>query len=166
MAHFIVPFLEESFRPLVWDYEPFSGRSWNELARLAQHVDAMRQQCRDGVSRRKDAFEVDLDVHGFTPKDLNISVQDNMLTVEGKHEEKSEDGSSYSSRQFIRSFRVPENVQVDQFKSKLARDGRTLRIEAPLVKPAVEEAKNEEPKEVEIAINHVKSAGDGDAVEQ
>lgn len=161
MAHFLVPFLEDPMRPLVWDCDPWTSRSsaaatLNDLARLGHYFDnAIRHGIRDEAVRRKDVFAVDLDVHGYDPQDLNISVKDNMLTIEGKHEDNAEDGSSFSSRHFVRSFSIPKNVQVEQFKSRLAKDGRTLRIEAPLVKPAIEE-KKEEPKEVEIAIKHVK----------
>ena len=163
MSHFLVPYFDESFRPMtcLWDLSDVWGdgrrqrSAWNELVRdmemLRQELDSSSGAV---CKKRKDAFEVALNVNGFQPKDINVSVKDNMLTVSGSHEEKSSDGCSYSSRQFSRSFRIPDNVKVEEFKSRLLKDGRTLRIEAPLV-PAVEE-KKEEPKDTPIAINYVK----------
>jgi len=120
---------------------------WNELIRELERIGG-------DLDSRKDVFEVKVDVHGFQPKDLNVSIKGNVLTVEGSHEEKSEDG--FSSHQFKRSFTIPDNVQRAQFKSHFAKDGRTLRIEAPLVQ-AVEEKKEEEQNEIPIQVNHVKS---------
>jgi HSP20 family molecular chaperone IbpA len=164
MAHLhIVPYLEESFRPINWlDIDLWDGRRRDPLESLSRELALLRKQAHeDGLNsvckKRKDAFEVDLDVHGFSPSDLNVSIKDDFLTVEGKHEERSEDGSSFSSRQFKRSFRIPGNVQVDRFKSKLAKDGRTLKIEAPLVVPQ-NNNQVDETKEVPIAINFTKSA--------
>ena len=108
------------------------------------------------VSTKNDTFQVDLDVHGFAPQDINITVTDDKtLTVSGKHEEKSEDGLNFSSRSFSRSFTIPKDVQVPDFKSKLAKDGKILRIEAPVKREKKE--KIEGPKNVSIEINHVKT---------
>jgi len=122
---------------------------WNQLT---HELERLRRE----NDSQKDAFGVKIDVHGFQPKDLSVNIQGNVLTIEGCHEEKSENG--FSSRQFKRSVTIPDNVQKHQFKSVLARDGKTLRIEAPLVQ-AVEE-KKEEQHEIPIQINYVKSVTD------
>ena len=45
------------------------------------------------------AFEVSLDTHHFRPDELKVNVHDNVLSVEAKHEEKSDDGiSRFGSR--------------------------------------------------------------------
>jgi len=120
---------------------------WDELAR---DMEKMRRE----DDPRKEAFGVKVDVYGFKPEDLCISIQDNVLTVEGCHDDKSEE--NFSCHHFKKSFTIPDNVQKQQFKSLLARDGRTLRIEAPMVQ-AVEKKKEEEQKEVPIQVNHIKS---------
>ena len=165
MAHFLVPYIEDYHRPAawmdldcLWDDGRRTRSAWNEWVRGLERMGRELDSLNGSVKRSKDAFEVNVDVHGFQPKDLNVSIQDNVLTIEGKHEEKSEDG--FSSRHFKRSFTIPENVQREQFKSLLAKDGRTLRIEAPLTHPMVEDKKEEEQKEVPIQVNHVKSAAD------
>lgn len=125
-----------------------------ELNRMARQLERLQREMGmlGGIMPKKDAFEVDLDVQGYKPEDLNITVKDNELTISGSHEEKNEDGTHYQSRHFSRKFTLPENVEMDKMKSVLAADGRTLRVEAPLKQPAIEE-KKEEPKEVPIAIN-------------
>jgi len=123
---------------------------WDELAR-----DMERMRREDDL--RKEAFGVKVDVQGFQPEDLCINIEGNVLTIEGCHEDKS--GESFSCHHFKKSFTIPDNVEKQQFKSLLAKDGRTLRIEAPMVQ-AVEEKKEEEQKEVPIQINHVKSVTD------
>lgn len=105
------------------------------------------------VSTKDGTFQIDLDVRGFAPQDVNITVTDDKtLTVSGTHEEASDDGLHYSLRSFSRSFPIPKDVHVQDFKSKLAKDGKILRIEAP-----VKQEKKEEPREVPIEINHVKT---------
>ena len=166
MAQILVPFLEDTFSNF-WDMESMCPRSgdngWNELAKMVRHLNGLRQEFeKEGsvVSTKNDTFQVDLDVHGFAPQDLNITVTDDKtLTVSAKHEEKSDDGLNVSSRSFSRSFSIPKDVQVQDFKSKLAKDGKTLRIEAPVKREKKE--KTEEPKEVPIEINHVKTPAVG-----
>merc|ERR1711915_526582 len=45
-------------------------------------------------------MEVSLDTSQYRPDELNVSVANGAITVEGKHEEKAEDGSKMVSRQF------------------------------------------------------------------
>lgn len=96
------------------------------------------------------SFDVALDVAGYDPKELNVKVDNGFLSVEANHEEKSDDGRHYAKRQFMRRYKLPDNVNVDDIKSSLANQGRTLRINAPLT--AVEP-----PKEVPIPIEVVKN---------
>ena len=76
------------------------------------------------------AFEVSLDTHNFRPDEIKVNVVDKVLNVEGKHEEKSENGSKYVSRQFIRKYTLPEECLPDEVVSNLSADG-VLLITAP-----------------------------------
>ena len=89
-----------------------------------------------GIVNRNDAFEVQLEVDGFEPQDLVVNVHDNFLTLSGKHEERSPDGARYVSRQFQRQYLLPENVNQDELRSSLEKNGRMLKVEAPL-RPAI-----------------------------
>jgi HSP20 family molecular chaperone IbpA len=75
-------------------------------------------------------FEVSLDTHNYRPDEIKVNVVNKVLTVEGKHEEKSEDGSKYVSRQFIRKYTLPKECPPDEVVSNLSADG-VLLITAP-----------------------------------
>lgn len=84
------------------------------------------------VKETKDAYEVMADLPGLDKKDINISLQDNVLTVKGerKHEEKKEGEHHYyyerSHGIFCRSFRLPEKVEEKDIKAEY-KDG-VLRV--------------------------------------
>lgn len=140
MAFQIVPFLDDDDLFV----SPWSRRRHNHhpLAQLFRDVENLKRDAFDnGIVPRSDAFEVALDVHGFDPKELQVNVHDNYLTLTGRHEEKSPDGNSYVSRSFTRKYHLPENVNQDQVKSSLTNNGKTLRVEAPLLSVKAPEAK-------------------------
>jgi len=72
---------------------------------------------------------VSLDVHHFKPEEITVKNKENVITIEGKHEEK-EDQHGYVSRQFIRKYVLPKDVLVDQFKVQMSSDG-VLQLAAP-----------------------------------
>ena len=159
MAFQLIPFFDEPSWAMDLDVDPWSGRHVRhhhsplaELNRLARQMDRLRNDLHvdGGVVLKDNSFGVNLNVDGFQPKDINVSLKDDVLTITGKHEEKSQDGTRFSSRQFTRSYKLPEHVQTEQMKSFLAADGRTLKIEAPINRPAIEQKK---PQEVPIAID-------------
>jgi len=157
-AFSLIPFLEES--PFDVSTYPDSLRHpvspFVEIARVAGQVERLRRQLGmvGGVNPRKDIFEVDLDVQGYKPEDLNVSVQDNTLTISGTHEEKNKDGTHYQHRHFSRSFILPGNVEVNKMKSSLSKNGRIscLRVEAPLKQVAIEG--KEKVREVPLTITY------------
>lgn len=155
----LIPIFEDSIWGLAprrgWDFfdlDPWMGHrsSLRSLDNLFRDLDRMRSSVDQQMQVRanKDNYQVALDVHGYKPEELQVSVDNNCLTMSGKHEERSKDGRNFVSRQFTRSFALPESVDVQQLKSSLAADGRTLRIEAPVKQQALEGA----PKEVPIAV--------------
>ena len=85
----------------------------------------------DSIIHRKDGFEVDLDIEGYEPEDVKITVQGNILSITGSHEVRSADGSTFTSRNFSRTYTIPEYAVKEQIKSILLSDKRTLKIEAP-----------------------------------
>lgn len=102
----------------------------------------------------KGQYRLAVDVHGYKPDELSVSVDGRTLTMTGKHEEKSQDGKHFVSRQFTRSFVVPDQVDIDNLQSSLASDGRVLKVEAPLRPEAIEAAKRtqEPPRETPIPV--------------
>ena len=75
-------------------------------------------------------LEVSLDTSQYRPDELKVSVSDGVLLVEGKHEEKAEDGSKMVSRMFSRKYSLPPNAQADHVASNLSSDG-VLVVTAP-----------------------------------
>ncbi|MCK9473960.1 Hsp20/alpha crystallin family protein [Sulfurimonas sp.] len=71
----------------------------------------------------KDAYHVDVDLPGVKKEDIDVSVENNMLTISGKRETKSEIKeddyyrveSSYGK--FQRSFTLPEKVDAENIRA-------------------------------------------------
>nr|CDJ87951.1 Heat shock protein Hsp20 domain containing protein [Haemonchus contortus] len=86
------------------------------------------------VSDDGSKLAISLDVSKFKPDELKVNIDGRILTVEGKQEVK--EGSSYTSRSFLRQWTVPEGVDVEQIRSTLSDNGH-LAIEVPKAKPAI-----------------------------
>lgn len=93
------------------------------------------------VVMKKDGFQVDLDVQQFTPEEITVKASgDNMITIEGKHEEK-QDEHGYISRHFVRKYVLPKGHDIKNVASKLSSDG-VLTITAPKTNDEEEETRN------------------------
>ncbi len=100
------------------------------------------------VSDDDTKFQVSVNTHGYKPEELQVKVKDNVVTIEAKHEEKSEDKSkkSFVSRQFSRSYTLPQGCKMETVKSNLSADG-ILMVTAP---KAAKSIKFEESRKVPI----------------
>ncbi|CAH1983980.1 unnamed protein product [Acanthoscelides obtectus] len=84
-----------------------------------------------GITYDKDRFQASVDVQHFKPEELSVKVNDNVVTIEGKHGEKpDEHGGIY--RHFIRKYTLPQDCDKNKVDSKLSSDG-VLTICAPRV---------------------------------
>merc|ERR1712241_135784 len=82
------------------------------------------------VKEDESKLEVSLDTSQYRPDELSVAVSEGVLVVEGKHEEKAEDGSKMVSRSFSRKYSLPATAEADQVASNLSSDG-VLVITAP-----------------------------------
>ena len=63
-------------------------------------------------------FDIEVALAGFNKKDINVSVENGMLTIESKQEDKSKDKDGevihkgISKRYFKRSFTIADDVEV------------------------------------------------------
>ncbi|CAD6189976.1 unnamed protein product [Caenorhabditis auriculariae] len=73
-------------------------------------------------------YGLKLDVSHFRPEELQVNIDGRKLTIEGNHESRTEHGTT--QRSFVRSFFLPEDVDVSAVRSSLTDDGH-LAIEAP-----------------------------------
>jgi HSP20 family protein len=94
-----------------------------------------------------DAILVNVEIAGIDPKDLDISVTGDVLTIRGeKHEEKKEDGRQYHRAErrygaFTRSLTLPATVDTKDVQAKAHAGVLEIRL------PKKAEAR---PKKVEI----------------
>ena len=80
-------------------------------------------------------MELRINASDYKPEELKVSVQSGRLLVEGKHEEKKEDGSAYVQKSFSRSFTLPKEAEADKIVSNLSSEG-VLVVTAPKTKSA------------------------------
>lgn len=120
---------------------------WRPLTELRHRVDQMfRDVAADGgfgvttvsmdVVRRDDAIVIRADIPGIKREDVEISVEDGVLTVAGEHEEKTDEKTEHYVRRerhigsFSRSMTLPRGVKPDDIEATAA-DG-VLEVTIPL----------------------------------
>lgn len=84
------------------------------------------------------------DVTQYEPDEIVVKTVDNRLTVQAKHEERSENRSVY--REYNREFHLPDGTDVEQIRSSLSKDG-VLTVDCPLPSPQLHGASRRIPIE-------------------
>jgi HSP20 family protein len=80
-------------------------------------------------------YEINLDVPGLAESDLSLEVKDNVLTIKGEKEERSEDRDKHYYRversygSFQRTLSLPDDANADEIKANL--DKGVLKLEIP-----------------------------------
>lgn len=77
-----------------------------------------------------DGFQACVDVHHFQPSEITVKTVDNVVIVEGKHEER-DDLLGSVQRHFIRKYTLPKDYDPNSVVSSLSSDG-VLILKAPL----------------------------------
>lgn len=77
----------------------------------------------------KEKFAVELCVEGFKPEELSVNLKETELSIEGKHDERDEQGARVQ-RHFVRKYILPDNVDLDAVVSQLTPEG-VLSVTAP-----------------------------------
>merc|ERR1719411_2294355 len=97
------------------------------------HMDIFKDKKDNEVIRVKEdehKMEVSLDPSQYRPDELKVCVNEGVLVVEGKHEERAEDGTKMVSRMFSRKYTLPPSAKQEEVASNLSSDG-VLVITAP-----------------------------------
>jgi len=68
-------------------------------------------------------MEISLNTSGYSPSELSVNVADDVLIIEGKHEEQTQEGHSMVSRQFRRQYGLSSDVKKTEVVSNLSQDG-------------------------------------------
>merc|ERR1711979_130653 len=99
---------------------------------MTNGLDIFKSKDNDEIRVKEDEskMEVSLDTSQYRPDELKVSVDKGVVTVEGKHEEKAEDGSKMVSRMFSKRYTLPPDAKAEDVVSNLSSDG-VLVITAP-----------------------------------
>ena len=112
-----------------------------ELDRIFNRdVDAYTETASDWVpsvdiKEGKDAYEVVADVPGVNPKDIDVSLEDGVLTVKGERKSENKDEKEGYTRtervygSFYRRFTLPDTADADNISAKT--EHGVLRLHIP-----------------------------------
>jgi HSP20 family protein len=109
------------------------------------------------LSETKDAYLVEAAVPGLKPEDLEITLENNVLTIRGETRQETEDKQRNYHRverrfgSFQRSITLPNTVKADAIKAEL--ENGVLKLEIPKaeeVKPRKIEVSAGQPKTIEV----------------
>jgi HSP20 family molecular chaperone IbpA len=124
-----------------WENSWMFPRRWMlpSLKSELSYLDLFKGKDSEVIRTKEDdeKMEVSLDTAQYRPDELRVRVEGNMICVEGKHEEKAEDGSRMVARQFVRKYTLPQGAKAEDVTSNLASDG-VLVITAKKNNPAIE----------------------------
>jgi HSP20 family protein len=87
------------------------------------------------VTESKDAYHIDVEVPGLRPEDINVTVDQGMLTVQGERRSEEEKGDRSYHRverrygAFRRSISLPRDVDASRVQANY--DNGVLRLEIP-----------------------------------
>jgi HSP20 family molecular chaperone IbpA len=112
--------------------------SLQQSNQLQGQLDLFRADHDHDVIRIKDdekMLEVSLDTSHYRPDEIHVHVEHNSVTVEARHQEKSGDGRRILTRQFKRTYTIPEGTCPENVTSNLAADG-VLVVKALKGKPS------------------------------
>jgi len=87
------------------------------------------------IDKNDDGYTLQMAVPGLTSDDLEIKVKDDILTISYENEEKNE--NSYFMSNFVKSYRLPDNINSDKIKGKVVNG--LLKIDVPLNKKKMNE---------------------------
>jgi len=138
------------------DMEPRTNDVWGLQSDINRLFDAFMtpfdgNEFRNTVSPKldiaelKDKYEIKAELPGMDEKDINLSVEDGVLSISGEKKSENEDKSkgyylkecSYGT--FNRSVRLPENIADDKIAAKFNKG--VLVIDMPKKEPTVTKAR-------------------------
>merc|ERR1712107_47589 len=121
---------EEKMALNINTFSPFSMRSpfdnsffsnrWNDDWMVpSRHLHNQFKEFRSlfNVEEDNTRMEVRIAASEYKTEELKVSVQSGRLLVEGRHEEKKEDGSGYIQRSFSRRYTLPKEAEADKMVS-------------------------------------------------
>lgn len=98
----------------------------------------------------ENAFEASCELPGLDPKDFDVSIRDNILTIKGEKKESKEEKDKHYHRiersygSFSRSIMIPAEVKEDEISAKLKNGVLTITL------PKVHPGKSEKAIEIKV----------------
>jgi HSP20 family protein len=142
----------------LWDFEPFESSPWRELERMRRRMRRMLGELGGpaigapfpavNILSDDDKAVVTAEIPGMKPEDLDVSVENDVLTIRGSREpEELEEGDRYRRRErgrgrFSRSVSLPFAVEAEGVEATY-RNG-VLRVTLP-------RSESSKPRKVEVA---------------
>jgi crystallin alpha B len=81
------------------------------------------------VMNNEKKFEIKLDVSHYLPEEITVTIVDNNVVIDCKHEEKKDD-YGWISREITRKFELPEDLDIEKVESSLSSNG-VLTVQLP-----------------------------------
>ena len=99
------------------------------------------------IIEKENEFELTADLPGFDKKEINLSIQDKVLSLIANHKSSSDSKESYrlrerNSKSFNRSFTLPENVIEEKMNAKLKNGSlKVILPKAEKIEPEIKKIK-------------------------
>lgn len=96
------------------------------------------------VKENENDYSIDVSAPGFKKEELNIQIEDGVMTITGEHlNEKNDSDEKYSRREFSkqsfeRSFRIPKNVDENGYDAKFEDGILKITVNKPKELPKIE----------------------------
>ena len=113
-----------SLVPVFGDLEKELTRAFNTTGFEMPNIETSDWQPKVDIIEESDQFVAKIDIPGVDPKDINVSFDNNMLTIKGEketeHKEKKDNFVRYerSKGSFYRRIMLPDMVDADKISAK------------------------------------------------
>ncbi len=110
---------------------PFSEFSlFPELGMVSPYI--FEDSVHEKLNETSTEYQLEYSVPGMKKKDLKMTVNDGVLTIEGYHKESEvkwfKKYNSYCESSFVRSFVLSEDMNIDRIKAKFKNDKLSIQI--------------------------------------
>jgi len=112
-------------RRRAYAYWPFADDFFRPFAEM------MNSPMRTGVKETEEAYIFDAELPGFTSEEIELSVQDGVMTIAAEHREGNEDAPAFETRSVRRSFTLDE---IDEERISAEYKNGVLRVTLPKLK--------------------------------
>lgn len=122
--------MERNFQRLERDMD----NMWNRVGLQGFFPTFARRIPLQTTGQSGNTHKIDLDLTGYKPEDVKVTLKDRVVTVDAKLEEIGSDGSRLY-QETSRKFTLPEEVDIESLKSLFSTEDGILTIEAPYKNP-------------------------------